>query len=196
VPSGAGGGWDQTGRALQQAFRLEKISSNVQVTNVPGVAGTIGLAQFATTKQGRPNALLVGGFSLVSAVITSKSAVSVANVTSIARLIGDYEILVVPANSPIRNVADLVVKLKSDTRAVSWAGGSAGSTDHVFTAVVAEAAGADVSKLNYVAHAGGGEAMTSILGDHVSVGVGGWNEYKAQIRTARCARLALPRRNG
>jgi putative tricarboxylic transport membrane protein len=191
VPSGTGGGWDQTGRALQQALRAEKVSANVQVANVPGAGGTIGLAQFITTKQGRGNALLVGGFTLVSAVITNKSAVSLANVTPIARLTGEYEILVVPAGSPIRHLGDLVAKLKTDPRSVSWAGGSAGSTDHVLAALVAEAVGVDPTRVNYVPHAGGGEAMTSILGGHVTVGVGGWNEYGAQIKDGKLRAIGV-----
>lgn len=196
VPSGPGGGWDQTGRALQQILRSEKLASNIQVTNVPGAGGTIGLAQFITTKQAHPNALLVGGFTLVSAVITNKSAVSLANVTPIARLTGEYEILVVPTSSPLRNLGDLIAKLKADPRSVSWAGGSAGSTDHVLAALVAEAVGVDPTKVNYVPHAGGGEAMTSILGGHVSVGVGGWNEYEAQIKDGklRAIGVAAPKR--
>jgi putative tricarboxylic transport membrane protein len=196
VPSGVGGGWDQTGRALQQTLRTEKISSNVQVTNVPGAGGTIGLAQFVTTKKGRGNSLLVGGFTLVSAVITNKSAVSLANVTPIARLTGEYEILVVPTNSPIRNLGDLVTKLKAEPRSVSWAGGSAGSTDHVLAALVGEAVGVDPAKVNYVPHAGGGEAMTSILGGHVTVAVGGYNEYEAQIKDGklRAIGVAAPKR--
>lgn len=196
VPSGAGGGWDQTGRAVQQTLRTEKISNNVQVTNVPGAGGTIGLAQFATTKKGKSNALLVGGFTLVSSVITNKSAVSLANVTPIARLTGEYEILVVPANSSLKNMGDLVAKLKADPRSVSWAGGSAGSTDHVLAAMVGEAVGVHPSKINFVPHAGGGEAMTSILGGHVSVGVGGWNEYEAQIKDGklRAIGVAAPKR--
>lgn len=196
VPSGVGGGWDQTGRALQQALRTEKVSSNIQVNNVPGAGGTIGLAQFVTTKKGRQGALLVGGFTLVSAVITNKSAVSLANVTPIARLTGEYEILVVPTSSPIRNLGDLVAKLKADPRSVSWAGGSAGSTDHVLAALVGEAVGVDATKINYVPHAGGGEAMTSILGGHVTVGVGGYNEYEAQIKDnkLRAIGVAAPAR--
>ncbi len=191
VPSGAGGGWDQTGRALQQALRTEKISMNAQVTNVPGAGGTIGLAQFVSTKKGRPNALLIGGFTLVSAAITNKSPVNLTNVTPIARLTGEYEILVVPTNSPLRNLGDLVAKLKADPRSISWAGGSAGSTDHVLAAMVAEAVGIDGSKVNYVPHAGGGEAMTSILGGHVSVGVGGWNEYEAQIKDGKLRAIGV-----
>lgn len=191
VPSGAGGGWDQTGRALQQALRTEKVASNIQVSNVPGAGGTIGLAQFVTTKKGKQNALLIGGFTLVSAVITNKSAVSLANVTPIARLTGEYEILVVPTNSPIKNLGDLVAKLKADPRSVSWAGGSAGSTDHVLAALVGDAVGVDPTKINYVPHAGGGEAMTSILGGHVTVGVGGWNEYEAQIKDGKLRAIGV-----
>lgn len=191
VPSGVGGGWDQTGRALQQALRTEKISMNAQVTNVPGAGGTIGLAQFVTTKKGRPNSLLIGGFTLVSAAITNKSAVTISNVTPIARLTGEYEILVVPNNSPLRNLGDLVAKLKADPRSVSWAGGSAGSTDHVLAALVADAVGVEPSKVNYVPHAGGGEAMTAILGGHVTVGVGGWNEYEAQIKDGKLRAIGV-----
>lgn len=191
VPSGAGGGWDQTGRALQQALRTEKVTANAQVTNVPGAGGTIGLAQFVTTKKGKPNALLVGGFTLVSAAITNKSAFTLANVTPIARLTGEYEIVVVASSSPLKNLSDLVTRLKADPRSISWAGGSAGSTDHVLAAMVGEAVGVDPVKINYVPHAGGGEAMTSILGGHVSVGVGGWNEYEAQIKDGKLRAIGV-----
>jgi putative tricarboxylic transport membrane protein len=191
VPSGVGGGWDQTGRALQQALRAENVSSNIQVSNVPGAGGTIGLSQFVTTKKGKQSALLIGGFTLVSAVITNKSAMSLSNVTPIARLTGEYQILVVPTASPIKSVTDLVTKLKADPRSVSWAGGSTGSTDHVLAAMVAESVGIDGSKVNYVAHAGGGEAMTAILGGHVTVGIGGWNEYQAQIKEGKMRAIGV-----
>lgn len=191
VPSGAGGGWDQTGRAVQQSLRVEKLAGNIQVTNVPGAGGTIGLAQFITTKQANPHALLVGGFTLISSVITNKSAVSLANVAPIARLTGEYEMLVVAASSPVRNMGDLIAKLKDSPRSVSWAGGSAGSTDHVLAALVAEAVGVDPSKVNYIPHAGGGEAMTSILGGHVTVGIGGWNEYEAQIKDGKLRAIGV-----
>lgn len=191
VPSGPGGGWDQTGRAVQQSLRAAKIASNVQVINVPGAGGTIGLAQFKTTRKGNANALLVGGFTLVSSVITNNSAVSLSDVTPIARLTAEYEIIVVPAGSPLRTLGDLVARLKANPGAVSWAGGSAGSTDHVLAALVAEAAGVGEAKVNYVPHAGGGEAMTSILGGHVTVGVGGWNEYEAQIKDGKLRALGI-----
>ena len=49
-----GGGWDQTARSMQSALQDEGISGNVQVTNVPGAGGTIGLAQFVSQAKGDP----------------------------------------------------------------------------------------------------------------------------------------------
>ncbi len=41
-------------RSMQAALQAEKISGNVQVTNVPGAGGTIGLAQFVNQASGDP----------------------------------------------------------------------------------------------------------------------------------------------
>src|SRR5262245_18327019 len=46
APAAPGGGWDQTARAMQQALVAEKLVRSVQVTNVAGAGGSVGLAQF------------------------------------------------------------------------------------------------------------------------------------------------------
>src|SRR5690349_7376729 len=76
APAGPGGGWDQTARTMQEALTAEGISGNVQVTNVPGAGGTIGLAQFANQENGNPNALIVGGYVMVGAILTNASPVT------------------------------------------------------------------------------------------------------------------------
>jgi putative tricarboxylic transport membrane protein len=43
-----GGGWDQTARAMQTVLQDEKIAGDVQVVNVPGAGGTIGLPSSPT----------------------------------------------------------------------------------------------------------------------------------------------------
>ena len=65
APAAPGGGWDQTARAMQEALQEDGISGNVQVTNVPGAGGTIGLAQFVNQASGDPEALIVGGYVMV-----------------------------------------------------------------------------------------------------------------------------------
>jgi hypothetical protein len=82
-------------------------------------------------------------------------------------------------------MADLVAALKANTSAVSWGGGSAGGTDHITVGLVAKAAGADATKINYVAHSGGGEAMAAVLGNHVSVGINSISEFIPQVKAGK-----------
>ena len=159
APANPGGGWDQTARTMQDVLQKEGISKSVQVQNVPGAGGTIGLAQFAEQHKGDPNALIIGGFVMVGAVLTNNSPVSLADVTPIARLTGEYEAIVVPAASPHQTMADLIAALKADPGAVSWAGGSAGGTDHIAVGLIAQAAGVYPTRINYIAYSGGGEAL-------------------------------------
>ncbi len=191
APANPGGGWDQTARSIQTVMQDEGIASSVQVTNVPGAGGTIGLAQFSSQMAGNPNALIVGGYVMVGAILTNKSPVTLKDVTPIARLTGEYEAIVVPAASPLKSVADLVEALKKDPGAVSWAGGSAGGTDHIAVGLIAKAAGVDPTKINYIAYSGGGEALAAILGNQVTAGISGYGEFEAQVKSGTLRLLAV-----
>ncbi len=191
APANPGGGWDQTARSLQTVMQQEGISGNVQVQNVPGAGGTIGLAQFASQQKGNPNALLVGGYVMVGAILTNNSPVTLKDVTPIARLTGEYEAIVVPAASEIQTMKDLVEALKKDPGAVSWAGGSAGGTDHIAVGLIAKAAGVDPTKINYIAYSGGGEALAAILGSQVTAGISGYGEFESQVKAGTLRLLAV-----
>lgn len=191
APAAPGGGWDQTARSMQTALQDEKISGNVQVTNVPGAGGTIGLAQFVNQASGDPSQLIVGGYVMVGAILTNASPVTLDQVTPIARLTGEYEAIVVPAASEIKDMAGLVAKLKQDPGSVSWAGGSAGGTDHIAAGLIAKAAGVDPTKVNYIAFSGGGEALAAILGNQVTVGISGYGEFASQVEAGTLRLIAI-----
>ncbi|MBI2815735.1 MAG: tripartite tricarboxylate transporter substrate binding protein [Acidobacteria bacterium] len=191
VPAAPGGGWDQLGRALQQSLQTEKLASRVTVDNRAGAGGTIGLAQFVTSQKGNTNALLVSGMAMMGAIHMNKSAVSLSQVTPLARLVGEYEVLAVHANSPIRSLRDLVARLKASPGSVSWGGGSAGSPEQILAAMLAQSVGVDPTKVNYIAHSGGGEALASILGGHVTVGLSGYAEFAGQIQAGKLRALAV-----
>lgn len=191
APANPGGGWDQTARSMQTVLQDEGISSSVQVQNVPGAGGTIGLAQFASQSAGNANALIVGGYVMVGAILTNGSPVSLKDVTPIARLTGEYEAIVVPASSPLQTMGDLVEALKADPGAVSWGGGSAGGTDHITVGLIAKAAGVDPTKINYIAFSGGGEALAAILGSQVTAGISGYGEFEAQVQAGALRVLAI-----
>jgi putative tricarboxylic transport membrane protein len=191
VPANPGGGWDQTGRALQAAMQESKIVPRVTVENKGGAGGTIGIAQFVNSQKGDGNALMVGGMVMVGAIITNKSPVTLAQVTPIARLTGEYEVVVVPASSKIKTMKELADQLKANPGSVSFGGGSAGGTDHILAALIAQAVGADPSKINYIAYAGGGEALAAILGGHVAAGISGYGEFAGQIKSGKMRALAI-----
>ncbi|WP_011582625.1 MULTISPECIES: tripartite tricarboxylate transporter substrate-binding protein [Chelativorans] len=191
APAAPGGGWDQTARAMQTALQDENISSSVQVVNVPGAGGTIGLAQFVNQAKGDPFQLIVGGYVMVGAILTNNSPVTLEQVTPIARLTGEYEVIVVPANSDIQDMAGLVEKLKADPGAVSWGGGSAGGTDHITAGLIAKAIGVDPTQVNYIAFSGGGEALAAILGGQVTVGISGYGEFESQIEAGQLRLIGI-----
>jgi putative tricarboxylic transport membrane protein len=191
VPANAGGGWDQTGRQLEAAMKSTSLIKSSQIQNVGGAAGTIGLAQFVNTNKGDGSAVLIGGMVMVGGIHLNKSPVNLSMVTPIAKLTSEYEAIVVPAASDIKTLADLIAKFKANPGSVSWAGGSAGGTDHILVGLIAKEAGVDPSKMNYVAYAGGGEATAALLGNQVTAGVSGWAEFAQHIRSGKMRVLAV-----
>ena len=191
APAAPGGGWDSTARTMQEVMQAEGIADSVQVENVPGAGGTVGLAQFVTSSSGDASKLIVGGYVMVGAILTNASPVSLADVTPVARLTGEAEAIAVPANSDIQTIGDLVEKLKADPGAVSWAGGSAGGVDHITVGLLAKAAGVDPTKINYVAFSGGGEALAAILGGQVTAGISSVSEFQAQADAGTMRILAV-----
>jgi putative tricarboxylic transport membrane protein len=181
APAGPGGGWDQTARTIQSTLQSEGLVANIQVENVAGAGGTIGLQQFVNRSTGDPTATIVGGYVMVGAIIANDSPVSLADITPLARLTGEYVVVVAKSDSPISTAEDLANALRADVGAVTWAGGSAGGVDHIAAGQFAKAAGVAPEDINYIPYSGGGEALAAILGGQVSVGVSGYSEFSAQI---------------
>ncbi len=191
APANPGGGWDQTARSMQQALIASGIAHSVQVTNVGGAGGSVGIAQFVNTAKGDGSQLMVNGFVMVGALAMNKSPVTLDHVTPIARLTEEYQVMVVPANSPIKNVKDLAAALKANIAKVTFAGGSAGGIDHIMAALFARAVGADATKINYVPFSGGGESLAAILGGKVTAGISGYSEYEGQIKSGKLRAIGI-----
>jgi putative tricarboxylic transport membrane protein len=190
APAAPGGGWDSTARSMQEVLQAAGIAKSVQVENVTGAGGTVGLAQFVR-KRGDGKALMATGLVMAGAILTNKSPVSLADVTPIARLTTEWQSIAVPVQSDIKTVKDLVDKLKANPGAVSWGGGSAGGTDHMTAGLFARTVGVDPSKVNYVAHSGGGESLASILGGHVTVGINSASEFAELVKAGQLRFIAV-----
>ncbi|NYE47336.1 putative tricarboxylic transport membrane protein [Spinactinospora alkalitolerans] len=190
VPAAPGGGWDLVARESQNAYREGGIVGNTQVVNVPGAGGTIGLAQ-AVRQEGRPNTMMVTGTVMIGGIVVNNSSNTLDDVTPVARLADDYEVVVVPADSPYETMDDLAAAWREDPGAVAIGGGSLGGTDHLLAAMVARDIGVDPQEVNYIPFAGGGEALTSLLSGSVDVGISGYNEFSDQIEAGNVRALGV-----
>ena len=185
IPANPGGGWDTTGRALGKALQDAKVADTVTFDNKGGAAGALGLAQFVNGSKGDPNAMMVMGAVMLGGIITGKPPVSLSAATPLARLTSEYNVFVLPANSPFKTMKDVIEQLKKDPGSVKWGGGSRGSTEHIAAAMIARAVGVDPAKINYVAFRGGGEATAAILGGNVTIGGSGYSEFSEYIKSGK-----------
>jgi len=181
APAAPGGGWDQTARVMQQVLQREKIVTTPVVENVPGAAGTIGLARFVGAERGNGDVLLVSGLIMLGGIVTYDSPVTLADAVPIARLTGEYEALAVPVSSPFRTLEDLLAAFRADPESISWGGGSVGGSDQILAGLIAAAVEVEPRRVNYIGYSGGGEALGAVLGGQVSVGVNGLAEFAAQV---------------
>jgi putative tricarboxylic transport membrane protein len=192
APAATGGGFDTTARLVQRALTQEKlVTVNVTVSNVPGAGGTVGMAQLLKNNKGDAHALIVVGRVTIGSQITGKTEAKVSQLTPIARLMAETEVIVTPANSPYKSIKDLMDALKKDAKAVKFAGGSAGGIDHELAALLVKEATGGVQNLSYVPFAGGGEAAAAIIGNQVQIGISGYGEFKGQIAGGQMKALAV-----
>ena len=190
VPAGPGGGWDGLGRAIEQASRGAGLVGSFQFENVGGAGGTVGLPRFVAQRRGRGDAIMVAGAVMVGAVITNRTPVGLKDVTPIARMTTEPGVIVVPANSDIRDLQGFLGALRANPGAVSVGGGSAGGMDHIALGLMLKAVGRNAREGSYVAFAGGGPAQAAILGAQVRAGISGVSEFAEQIRAGRMRALA------
>ncbi len=193
VPADPGGGWDQTGRALSDVLTAEDLVSSAPVSNIGGAGGTVGLASLANERD--PHTLMVTGLVMVGAVETNAAENRMEDMTPIARLTEEPLVVVVPASSPYQTLEDLVDDIVAKGQAVTITGGSAGGADHILAGLLLEAAGVDgaeiPAKLNYVPNAGGGEAVSLILGNNAAAGISGVGEFAEYVESGDMRALAV-----
>jgi putative tricarboxylic transport membrane protein len=191
APGGPGSGQDQVARAVAEALQKEKIVGNVQVVNIAGGGGMVAFAQFISSKKGDASAVLTQGAGHVLFPISNKTPVSMNDVTPLALLAGEWEVIVTGKNSGINSVSDLIAKYKANPGSVTWAGGSPGATDHVFMANLISGAKMDPKVMNFVPHENTGDVVIAVLGGQVSVGAGGYQDFAQQVETGDLKVLAV-----
>ncbi|MFC4467118.1 Bug family tripartite tricarboxylate transporter substrate binding protein [Streptomyces xiangluensis] len=191
VPNTPGSGYDVTARTVSQVMQDSKVASGIQVYNLPGAGGTVGLQRLVNEK-GNGKLAMQMGLGVVGAAYTSKSEAGLTDTTPLARLIEEAGAIVVSKDSPYKTIDDLVTAWKKDPKKVPVGGGSSpGGPDHLLPMQLAKAVGIEPKKVNYVGYDGGGELLPAILGNKVAFGASGFGEFLDQIEAGQVRVLAV-----
>ena len=191
VPNAPGGGYDVTARAAAKSMEDTGITGPVEVFNLPGAGGTVGLGR-TVNEAGNDKLAMSMGLGVVGSVYSNDSPATLAETTPIARLTQESEIVVVPKDSPYRNLRQLLDAWRANPGGVPVGGGSSpGGPDHLAPMLMAKGADLDPRRVNYVAYDGGGELLASVLGGKVAFGVSGLGEFADQVEAGELRVLAV-----
>jgi len=193
APAGAGGGWDATARMTARALGEEKlVTVPISVINMAGGSGAVGIAHMITRRKGDTHVMAVMGSALTGTLARRAVPYTFGDVTPIAVITGDYNVIVVRKDSTFNNLRVLVDVFKRDAGMITVAGGSApGSLDHLAFAVMAKQQGVDATKVRYVPFGDGASAMASILGGQVTVLSTSLSETLPNIEAGQVRVLAI-----
>ena len=184
------GGYSLTSNAISDTLKAEDLLGEYTSTFKPGAGGAVGLGAFQEIK-GKPEAALVTGIAMTGGLYSNKSPLNLLASTPIAKVLREYDAIVVPANSKYRTLNQLMDDLKAKPNGVAIAGGSKGGIDHQVIGLLAQTAGIDPTKLNYVVFSGGPEVITSVLSGSTQVGISGSSEFNAFVSSGKLRVLGV-----
>lgn len=191
VPNTPGGGFDLTARTAVKAMEEAGIARGVEVFNLVGAGGTVGLARLVN-ERGNDELIMMMGLGVVGSVYTNQSDATLENTTPLANLIEEPGSIVVPSGSPFQTLDDFIQAWRADPGSVTIGGGSSpGGPDHLLLMQLAQAVGINVKDVNYVGYEGGGELLPAILGSQVVAAASGVGEYLDQVQAGAIRVLAV-----
>lgn len=191
VPNSPGGGYDQTARTAAQVMEQAGISSGLEVFNLEGAGGTLGLARIVS-EAGNGDLAMLMGLGVVGASYTNESEATLAETTPLAKLIEEPGAVMVPADSEFQTIEDLIEAWQADPGGLSVGGGSnPGGPDHLLPMQLAQAVGIEPASVNFVSYDGGGDLLPAILGSKLDFATSGAGEFRDQIETGEIRVLAV-----
>ncbi len=192
APAGAGGGWDTLARTIDRSLEIEKLYPQpISVVNKVGGGGAVGLA-YIFQKKKDDYELIVYSPPLIINTINKTFTQDYKELVTLAKLITDYQIFTVKADSPYKTFNDLLAALKKSPSAIKFAGASSpGSMDHLAMCKVTNAAGINPKDLVYVAFNNAGEAITALLGGNIAFVSSGVGEMIPQLQAGTVRALTV-----
>mgnify|MGYP001770244271 FL=1 len=195
APSGAGGGWDLTARAITKILdETNLVKQTMTVENKPGGGGTVFMAEYATRDKNNDYKLFVNSPPIIINNLKAEgnSPYGYKDTTPLAQLTKDFGAIVVRADSKFQSLSQLLDAIKQNPKSVTVAGGSApGSMDHLVAILPIYKSGIDPKIVKYVSYDGGGEAIAALLGGNTDVIATDASSVREYVKAGKVRVLAV-----
>lgn len=171
VPTGAGGENDRVARFIQKIFEQKKlVPTPVVVVNKAG-GNQVLASVYVAKKAADPHVLLYATGTVQSNEIAGLTDISYRDLTPIAKLRCDNTAVTVHPESAIKDMPDLIRRLKADVKSVSFGTVSRGGANNLVLAKALRSGGVDPNGLKLIVFKTNAQSMTAVMGKHVdSVG--------------------------
>ena len=167
VPFAAGGGNDVFARQMAKGLG-ELRKSGVIVDNKPGAGGNLGTEQVVRSTPDGSTLLLghTGTVSINPALYKGLKFDARKDLLPVAMFASSALVLVVPAASKVRSVADLVAEAKARPGLLDYASSGSGTGGHLTGELFAQRIG---TKVNHIPYKGTNPALTDLAGGQVQM---------------------------
>ena len=189
VPFPPGGSTDQIARALAPAL-AKTFGQTFIIDNKPGATGTIGAAAVKRAPADGTTFFVssLGPFVIAPHLIKSVQYDALKDFDLITVAVQAPNVLVVPATSPHKSLADVVAYLKGHPGKMSFASSGNGSSDHLTAELFWLESGTSGV---HVPYKGGGPAVSDLLGSQVDASFQNVNTVFQHIKAGKLRALAV-----
>jgi putative tricarboxylic transport membrane protein len=189
VDTGPGGGSDIFARQIVKLAQQSKsITGNWPVINEPQGGGLGAMAYM----KGKPNATnFVAAFTskwVISALSTDNPPASLKDLTPIAELANETQMIAVPATSKYKNFKDFVADAKAHPGQLVQTGGAPSSVDNLVALKVEKDTG---TKWKYLSFADGGPRITALLRGDAQMMIGSQSDFQEQVDAGKLRVIAV-----
>jgi tripartite-type tricarboxylate transporter receptor subunit TctC len=167
----------------------KQLGQTIVVENKPGGGATIGAAFVAAAPaDGYTILYTTPGPQITNPFLMSKLNYNPADLLPVSSVASFANVLVVPVNSPAKNVKELIEYAKKNPGKVNFGSSGIGASSHLAGQLFKSMAGVDIE---HVPYKGSGPLVTDLIAGNVQMAIDSLSVYLPQIRAGKLRALGV-----